>query len=90
MSNLPPPKPKSYSQDNLDIHLVKQQNVYLKESIDDLAEVVNKGQENIKQLSNLVTSLSEKVAVLNDIFYKGLGALFLIMMAAIIAWFFKK
>ena len=88
--NLPPSKPKSYSSEDIKVQLIEQQNIYLKESIDDLAEVVNKGQENIKQLSNLVTSLSEKVAVLNDIFYKGLGALFLIMMAAIIAWFFKK
>jgi hypothetical protein len=89
--NSPPPKPpRSYSQNDLDIHSVKQQNEYLKESIDNLADTINNHQNHIKQLSITVENLSVKVGTISDIVWKGGCGLIGLLLTLVITYYFKK
>lgn len=67
---IPPPKPKSYSSEDLDRHLIRQENQHLKEAVDNLANSVNAHQTEIHNLTVIIQSLSVKIADISDLYIK--------------------
>jgi hypothetical protein len=66
----PPPKPKSYSQNEVDLFTIKQENYYLRQSVDELSSEMKAHSTEIHNLTVIIQSLSVKVADLSDLYLK--------------------